>query len=83
MDFEVFSKQNPPMYALRSDIFQRLHSLDKVASFCTFPLDKGVAALLWTEYKVILKETYSFKEVKESMQGGQHDFRMESFEYLC
>ena len=33
--------------------------------------------------KVILKETYSFKEVKESMQGGQHDFRMESFEYIC
>ena len=24
----------------------------------------------------------SFKEVKESMKGGQHDLRMESFEYL-
>jgi hypothetical protein len=46
MDFEVFSKQNPPMYALRSDIFQRLHSLHKAASFSTVPLSKGVAALL-------------------------------------
>ena len=78
MDFEVFSKQNPPTYALRSDIFQRLQSLHKAASFCTVSSYKGVAALF-----DILKDTYSFKEVEESMQGWQHDFRMESFEYPC
>ena len=33
--------------------------------------------------RVVLKETCSFKEVRESMQGGQHDLRTESFEYLC
>jgi hypothetical protein len=59
---KCFSKPNPPMYALRSNIFQRLHSLHKAGSFCTVPLYKGVQHFFERNisYKVILKETYSY-----------------------
>jgi flagellar biosynthesis regulator FlaF len=73
MGFDFFSKQNPPIYALRIKIFQWWHSLHKVASSGTVSSYKGVRHLFSKSLAAV--QSYS-KLAKESIDGGRDYFRM-------